>query len=122
MLVACFTVQAFAHENPDSKGQCFVVDGKNITKSCIVSSGGGAEGMYTALKIGSQNIHIEESTMNPDSEDRSIAMGKDLDHMMDAEEYYRDGNSKKVVKNYKDGAWFCNKQVKGKLDVCFKTR
>ncbi len=32
MLVACFTVQAFAHENPDSKGQCFVVDGKNITK------------------------------------------------------------------------------------------
>ncbi|HGU9765499.1 TPA: hypothetical protein ACNFOO_000949 [Acinetobacter baumannii] len=122
MLAACISVQAFAHENPDRKGQCFIVDGKNITKPCIVSSGGGAGGMYTALKIGKQNFLIEESTMNPDSEGRSIAMGKDVDNMMDAEEYYRDGNSKKVVKNYKDGSWFCNKQIKGKLDVCFKTR
>lgn len=122
MLAACISVQAFAHENPDRKGQCFIVDGKNITKPCIVSSGGGAGGMYTALKIGKQDFLIEESTMNPDSEDRSIAMGKDVDNMMDAEEYYRDDNSKKVVKNYKDGSWFCNKQIKGKLDVCFKTR
>ncbi|MFX4955790.1 hypothetical protein ABTC33_17930 [Acinetobacter baumannii] len=112
----------FAHENPDSKGQCFIVDGKNITKPCIVSSGGGAGGMYTALKIGNQNIHIEESTMNPDSEERSIAMGKDVDHMQDAEEYYRDGVSKKIIKTYKDGSWFCNKQVKGKLDVCYKIK
>ncbi|MEN8406049.1 hypothetical protein [Acinetobacter seifertii] len=121
MLVAGISVQAFAHENPDSKGQCFIVDGKNITKTCVVSSGGGAGGMYTALKIGKQNYHIEETTMNPDSEERSIAMGMDLDHMMDAKEYYRDGNSKKVIKTYKDGSWFCNRQIKGKLDVCYKT-
>lgn len=112
---------AIAHENPDSKGQCFIVDGKNITKPCVVSSGGGAGGMYTALKIGKQNFHIEESTLNPDSEDRSIAIGKDLDHMMDAEEYFRDGKSKKIIINYKDGSWFCNRQIKGKLDVCYKT-
>ncbi|AMX20347.1 hypothetical protein IEC338SC_3236 [Acinetobacter pittii] len=122
MLAACISIQAFAHENPDRKGQCFIVDGQNITKPCVVSSGGGAGGMYTALKIGKQNILIEESTMNPDSEDRSIAMGKDVDHMLDAEEYYRDGISKKVIKTYKEGSWFCNKQIKGKLDVCFKTR
>ncbi len=36
---------AFAHENPDRIGKCFVVDGKNITKGCIVASGGGAGGM-----------------------------------------------------------------------------
>ncbi|HEC0323204.1 hypothetical protein ABTI07_03580 [Acinetobacter baumannii] len=122
MLVAFFTVQAFAHENPDSKGQCFVVDGKNITKSCIVSSGGGAGGMYTALKIGSQNIHIEESTMNPDSEDRSISMGGDSDDLLEAIEYSRDFKTKKVIKNFKMNSWSCFKQIKGKLDVCYRTR
>lgn len=116
------TSAAFAHENPDRKGQCFVVDGKNITKPCVVSSGGGAGGMYTALKIGKQNFLIEESTMNPDSEERSIVMGKDVDHFMDAVEYSRDFKTKKVIKNFKSDSWSCYSQIKGKLDVCYRIR
>ncbi|HBI2447027.1 TPA: hypothetical protein KZJ30_003928, partial [Acinetobacter baumannii] len=106
---------AFAHENPDRIGKCFVVDGKNVTKGCIVASGGGAGGMYTALKIGKQNFLVEESTMNPDSEERSIVMGKDSDHLMDAVDYSRDFKTKKVIKTYKDDSWSCFKQIKGKL-------
>ncbi|MER8075383.1 hypothetical protein [Acinetobacter pittii] len=116
------TSAAFAHEYPDVKGQCFVVDGKNIPKPCIVSSGGGAGGMYTALKIGKQNFLVEESTMNPDSEERSIVMGKDVDHLMDAVDYSRDFKTKKVIKIYKDDSWSCYKQIKGKLDACYRTR
>lgn len=69
------SISAIAHENPDRIGKCFVVDGKNSTKGCIVASGGGAGGMYTLLTIGEKEYLIEESTMNPDSEERSISMG-----------------------------------------------
>ncbi len=78
--------------------------------------------MDTALKIGKKNFLIEESTMDSDSDERPVFMGKDDDHMLDAVNYYRDDRSKKVIKNYKDGSWFCNKQVKGKLDVCYRIR
>lgn len=88
----------------------------------VVADTQGAGGMYTALKIGKQNFLIEESTMNPDSEDRSIVMGKDVDHFMDAVEYSRDFKTKKVIKNFKSDSWSCYSQIKGKLDVCYTTR
>lgn len=122
ILTAFISVQTFAHENPDRKGQCFVVDGKNISKTCVVSSGGGTGGLYIALKIGKQKFLIEESTMDPDSDERPIFMGKDGDHVMDAVDYYRDGKTKKVIKNYKDDSWSCYSQIKGKLDVCYRIR
>ncbi|EPP5028248.1 hypothetical protein ACUQWF_003814 [Acinetobacter baumannii] len=116
------TSAAFAHEYPDHMGKCFVVDGKNITKGCIISSGGGAGGMYTLLTIGEEEYLIEESTMNPASEERSIAMGSDSDDLLEAIEYSRDFKTKKVIKNFKMNSWSCFKQIKGKLDVCYRTR
>jgi len=122
MLTAVISVQVFAHENPDRKGQCFAVEGKNITKLCVVSSGGGAGGMYTLLTIGEKEYLIEESTMNTDSEERSISMGSDSDELLEAVNYYRDGKTKKVIKNYKDDSWLCYSQIKGKLDACYRIR
>lgn len=116
------SVAAFAHENPDRIGQCFVVDRKNISKGCIVSSGGGAGGMYTLLTIDEKEYLIEESTQNPDSEERSISMGGDSDELMEAKEYYRDNKTKKELTKYKEGAWLCYKQVNGKMDACYRTR
>jgi hypothetical protein len=116
------SVAAFAHENPDRIGQCFVIDGKNIAKPCIVSSGGGAGGMYTLLTIGEKEYLIEESTMNTDSEERSISMGSDSDELLEAVNYYRDGKTKKVIKNYKDDSWSCYSQIKAKLDACYRIR
>lgn len=112
---------AFAHENPDRIGKCFVVDGKNITEGCIVASGGGAGGMYTLLTIGEKEYLIEESTMNPDGEKRSISMGGDSDELLEAKEYYRDKKTKKELSEYKEGAWLCYKQVNGKMDACYRT-
>ena len=122
MLTAVISVQVFAHENPDRKAQCFAVEGKNITKPCVVSSGGGAGGMYTLLTIGEKEYLIEESTMNTDSEERSISMGSDSDELLEAVNYYRDGKTKKVIKNYKDDSWLCYSQIKGKLDACYRIR
>ncbi|MDN8247141.1 hypothetical protein QZK48_11430 [Acinetobacter baumannii] len=116
------SASAFAHENPDRIGKCFVVDGKNITEGCIVASGGGAGGMYTLLTIGEKEYLIEESTMDPNSEYRSISMGGDSDELLEAKEYYRDKKTKKELKEYKEGAWLCYKQVKGKMDACYRTR
>ncbi|MEG2750142.1 MAG: hypothetical protein RR939_12240, partial [Acinetobacter sp.] len=75
LLILTASVSIFAHENPDKKGKCFEVSGKNITTSCLISSGGGAGGMYTALKIGKKEYLIEESTMNPDAEERDFSLG-----------------------------------------------
>ncbi|MHC3122285.1 hypothetical protein [Acinetobacter sp. GN11] len=122
MLTMFISVQTFAHENPDRMGQCFVVDGNNLTKPCIISSGGGTGGLYTALRIGKQNFLIEESTMDSDSDERPVFMGKDDDHMVDAVNYYRDGTTKKLIKNYKDDSWSCYSQIKGKLDACYRIR
>ncbi len=107
----------FAHENPDRIGKCFVPNGKNITKSCVVSSGSGAGGLYTLLTIGETEYLIEESTMNPDSEKRSIAMGSDSDDLLEAVDYSRDFKTKN-----KSDSWSCYKQTKGKLDVCYKIK
>lgn len=116
------SASAFAHENPDRIGKCFVVDGKNITEGCIVASGGGAGGMYTLLTIGEKEYLIEESTMDPNSEYRSISMGGDSDELLEAKEYYRDKKTKKELKEYKEGAWLCYKQLSGKMDACYRTQ
>lgn len=119
LILLTASASIFAHENPDKIGKCFEVRGKNITTSCIISSGGGAGGMYTALKIGKKEYLIEESTMNPDAEERSFSLGLNSDSMLKAQEYYRDAKTKQVIKTYKSGSWFCSKQINGKLDVCY---
>ncbi|ENW08763.1 MULTISPECIES: hypothetical protein [Acinetobacter] len=119
LLAMTASTSIFAHENPDRKGKCIEVNGKNIPTKCVISSGGGAGGMYKALKIGDKEYLIEENTMNPDAEERSISLGRNADTLQDAKEYYREAKTKQVIKTYKDGAWFCTKQIKGKLDVCY---
>ncbi|MGK7250979.1 hypothetical protein ACSNOU_18160 [Acinetobacter oleivorans] len=111
-----------AHENLERIGQCFVADGKNITKACVISSGNVAGGKYTLLTIGEKEYLIEESTVNLESQERSISMGSDSDELLEAVDYYRDGKTKKVIKNYKDDSWSCYSQIKGKLDVCYRIR
>jgi len=111
-----------AHENLERIGQCFVADGKNITKACVISSGNVAGGKYTLLTIGEKEYLIEESIVNLESQERSISMGSDSDELLEAVDYYRDGKTKKVIKNYKDDSWSCYSQIKGKLDVCYRIR
>jgi hypothetical protein len=48
--------------------------------------------------------------------------GKDADSLEDSVGYFRDKNTKKVIPKYKDGAWVCEKQVKGKMNVCYSLK
>lgn len=47
-------------------------------------------------------------------------MGGDSDELLEAKEYYRDKTTKKEFKDYKEDAWLCYKQVKGKMDACYR--
>ncbi len=113
------SISAFAHENPDQKGQCLIVSGKNTPQSCVISSGGGAGGMYTILNVNKKQYHIEESTMCED--DCWIGLGNDIERMKDASQYYLDAKTKKIVKEPKPNSpfWNCYKQVRGNLNVCY---
>lgn len=123
-LLSSFLISSMviAHENLERIGQCFVADGKNITKACVISSGNMAGGKYTLLTLGEKEYLIEESTVNLESQECSISMGGDSDELLEAKEYYRDKNTKKELKEYKEGAWLCYKQVNGKMDACYRTR
>lgn len=115
------SVSAFAHENPDIKGQCMIVDGVNKVVPCKVLTGGGAGGMYTAYKIGKKEIVVEESTMCKDGEVTcDTTMGINSGKSIPAKNYYRDYKTKKVINKPKETgkSWYCTKQIKGKLDAC----
>lgn len=108
---------AMAHDNDDLKGQCFIVNGNNKSKPCVVSSGGGAGGMYTILRFNNKNYHIEESTMC--DSDCGAWLGSDIEHMKEAKQYYLDAKTKKPIKDPNYRSWFCYKQLSGNLNVCY---
>ncbi|NNP71301.1 hypothetical protein A7P53_00135 [Acinetobacter defluvii] len=122
LLGLCIFGTAYAHESPDSKGLCAeVIKGKlQPAQKCIISSGGGAGGMYTILKYGKSKLHIEESTMCPeyDTKGCGIAVGRDLDHMSDGQDYYRDKKTGKITEKYENN-WSCLKTTNHKIDVCY---
>lgn len=100
------------------KGRCFVVDGKNITKPCLVSESGSAERYQTTLILPDASYYIlQEKITVPDGEDLTYSLGEKSDELLEAEIYPRDFKTKKVSEDYND-AWSCIKQVKGKLDIC----
>lgn len=101
------------------KGQCFIVDGKNITKPCLISDVVTAERYQTTLILPDASYYIlQEKIMVSDGEDLTYSLGEKSDDLLEAEIYPRDFKTKKVIENYKNDAWSCIKQVKGKLDIC----
>lgn len=104
----------------DRKGQCLIVR-ENSPQPCVISSGGGAGGMYTILNINKKQYHIEESTMCED--DCGISLGSDLNHMKDASHYYLDAKTRKLLKNLSRVQQFgivISKSVT--LNVCYALR
>lgn len=114
---------AIAHENPDIKGVCAnVVNNKLIqAKKCVISSGGGAGGMYTVLNFGKTKVHIEESTMCPEYDTKGCnpSVGRTVEDLEDGQRYYRDYKTGNIIKSYKDGNWSCAKRNDKKVDACY---
>ena len=112
---------AFAHENPSLKGQCFVPQGKPQVQACQINSGGGAGGMYTTFKIGKQTYLIEESLMCDNNTACTVSMGSDPSRLQDATTYQRNVYTKREVpEGLYDQYWSCVRQIKGKMDVCYR--
>ena len=123
VLLAGAASLALAHENPSLKGQCFVPQGKPQVQACQIDSGGGAGGMYTTFKIGKQTYLIEESLMCDDNTACSVTLGSDPSRLKDAATYQRNVYTKREVpEGLYDQYWSCVRQIKGKMDVCYRVR
>ena len=121
VLLAGAASLAFAHENPSLKGQCFVPQGKQQVHVCQINSGGGAGGMYTTFKIGKQTYLIEESLMCDDNTACTVSMGSGPSRLKDAASYQRNVYTKREVpEGLYDQYWSCVRQIKGKMDVCYR--
>ena len=121
VLLACAASFAFAHENPSLKGLCFVPQGKQQVHACQIDSGGGAGGMYTTFKIGTQTYLIEESLMCDDNTACTVSLGSDPSRLKDAASYQRNVDTKREVpEGLYDQYWSCVRQIKGKMDVCYR--
>ena len=112
---------AFAHENPSLKGLCFVPQGKQQVQACQIDSGGGAGGMYTTFKIGKQTYLIEESLMCDENTACTVTLGSDPSRLKDAATSQRNVYTKREVpEGLYDQYWSCVRQIKGKMDVCYR--
>ncbi|EPF74654.1 hypothetical protein [Acinetobacter rudis] len=121
----CITGIVYAHEFPDAKGLCAdVVDDKLQTaQKCVISSGGGAGGMYTILQYGKSKVHIEESTMCPEYDTKGCDIGVSKNDKIlgkgNSESYYlRDYKTGKITKSDK-GNWTCVKTSNNKINTCY---
>ena len=121
VLLAGAASLALAHENPSLKGLCFVPQGKQQVHACQIDSGGGAGGMYTTFKIGTQTYLIEESLMCDDNTACTVSLGSDPSRLKDAASYQRNVYTKREVpEGLYDQYWSCVRQIKGKMDVCYR--
>ena len=121
VLLASAASLAFAHENPSLKGQCFVPQGKPQVQACQIDSGGGAGGMYTTFKIGKQTYLIEESLMCDENTACTVSLGSNPSRLKDAASYQRNVYTKREVpEGLYDQYWSCARQIKGKMDVCYR--
>ena len=121
VLLAGAVSLAFAHENPSLKGLCFVPQGKQQVHACQIDNGGGAGSMYTTFKIGKQTYLIEESLMCDENTACTVSLGSDPSRLKDATTYQRNVYTKREVpEGLYDQYWSCVRQIKGKMDVCYR--
>ncbi|MDQ8953181.1 hypothetical protein RFH42_09440 [Acinetobacter rudis] len=126
LAVMCISGVVSAHEFPDAKGLCadVVKDKLQPAQKCIISSGGGAGGMYTILQYGKSKVHIEESTMCPEYDtkgcDISVSKNDKIfgEGHSDESYYLRDYKTGKITKSDKY-SWTCVKTSNNKINTCY---
>lgn len=109
---------AFAMTSEPKKTQCFNVDGKNKVETCTLILSGNSDEERATLDMKSGRIIILEAYPYEPKRTYTI-VGKTEETAIPGKQYYRDAKTKKIVANYKDGDWYCAKQTKGKIDVCY---
>jgi len=106
-----------AHSSPDEVKVCHIYSGDSLkkTRSCIVSAGGGAGGVYENIKIGSKS-YLFEGACSMDGECEYDLNGSPVIS------YLRDGTfHTKIKQSEAAGAnhlLYCYKTKNGSLDIC----
>lgn len=117
------SMQSFAHDNPDQKTTCYLFQNNKLKskQSCIMSSGGGAGGMFTILKMCKKSYHFETSTM---SQEYPTFYYETDTETKNVTEYSRDSKTLRILSDAqldkaKEPLW-CYKTQDKKLDICYK--
>lgn len=108
---------AYSMASERENTQCFNVVRSNKTEACtIIVSGNSDESRVTLGMKGGQVVILEAHPYEP--ERTYTIVGKTEETAVPGKQYYRDATTKKTVTNYKEGDWYCAKQIKGEIDVC----
>ncbi len=95
----------------------FVVNGKNTTETCLLSSTNNSTSNFERLIFPNTKVFIKESNICS-NEDPCVSVGSNLSNLKDAHIYYRNLKTKKIVDKPEKDAWTCFKQPHDKLDFC----
>lgn len=106
-----------AHSNPDEVKVCYTYSGNSLknTQSCIVSSGGGAGGMYQNIKIGSKSYLFEGSCDTDGECDFYLKDKPVISYLRDGTFHKKISQSQAATANH---LLYCYKTKNGSLDIC----
>lgn len=109
---------AEAHSNPDEVAVCYSFSGNSLKKTqpCIVSSGGGAGGVYTAIAVGGKKYAMEGPCDNNGNCNYSWSSKPIISYTRDGT-FYRKLTQKEAFNN-SDNLLYCYKTKNGSLDIC----
>ena len=117
---------AQAHSNPDEVKVCYSFSGDTLkqTQPCIVSTGGGAGGIYESIRIGNKSYLFEGSCYMDDECDYSYYPGgpdgkekpRDaISYLRDATFHHKVSEDESALANH---LLYCFKVKNGSVDIC----
>ena len=113
-----------AHSNPDEVKVCYSFSGNTLkqTQPCIVSTGGGAGGIYTSIRIGNKS-YLFEGYCSIDGDCEYTYYPNDPDTKpIDTISYLRDGTFHHKVSEDESALanhlLYCFKTEDGAIDIC----
>ncbi|AJB47962.1 TPA: hypothetical protein JIZ13_18135 [Acinetobacter nosocomialis] len=112
-----YATGTFAQEPFEVSKSCFVVNGKNSTETCLLSSTNNLSSNFERLTFPNSKVFIKESNICS-HEDSCISVGSNLSNLKDATIYYRDFKTKKIIEAPEKDSWTCFKQQHDRLDFC----
>lgn len=112
-----YATGTFAQEPFEVSKSCFVVNGKNTTETCLLSSTNNSTSNFERLIFPNTKVFIKESNICS-NEDPCVSVGSNLSSLKDAHIYYRNLKTKKIVDKPEKDAWTCFNQPHDKLDFC----
>ncbi|MDV6993098.1 hypothetical protein PCS75_018560 [Acinetobacter baumannii] len=117
LFLLAYATSSFAQVPFEVSKSCFVVNGRNITEPCCLSSTNNSTSNFERLTFANTKVFIKESNICSNN-DSCVSVGSNLSNLKDATIYYRDLKTKKIIEKPEKDSWTCFKQPIDKLDFC----